>query len=486
QPFPDFSRHRNLPQRIAALGWATKVHLEAMVETEVVVISGGPAGYVAARRLGQLGVETVLVEREHLGGVCLNRGCIPTKALYAATSPLGKKEIYRGMGLDLEVRVDLPKLRAFLAEVVEKLRLGVQRVLSAAKVEVLHGEARLVGPKEVEVVGEGGVTRIAAKAVVLATGSAPIELPFLPFDGERVWSSDHALQLAKVPEKLVVVGGGVVGLELATVYRRLGAQVTVVEMLNGVLPGLGLSARAEAVLRQGLVRQGIEVRLQTTAVGLTKHGIVVRGQKEEELEAEVVLVAVGRRPRPAGLGLERAGVQEEKGFVRTDANFCAAPGVYAIGDLRGGPLLAHKASHEGLALAELLARRLRGQAQAGPENAGAVPWAVFTHPEVAMVGVPVDTPGLGLGRFPFSALGRAWAEGEPEGFLTLACDAAGKIVGAEIVGPHASELLAEVALAVEAGLSLHQLARTIHAHPTFAEAVWEAALVALGRPLHIL
>lgn len=458
----------------------------AMMETEVVVIGGGPAGYVAARRLGQLGVETVLVEREELGGVCLNRGCIPTKALYAATSPLGKKEIYRGMGLNLEVQVDLPRLRAFLAEVVGKLRLGVQRILSAAKVEVLRGEARLLGPKEVEVVGEGGVTRITAKAVVLATGSAPIELPFLPFDGERVWSSDHALRLPKVPEKLVVVGGGVVGLELATIYRRLGAQVTVVEMMEGVLPGLGLSARAEALLRQALVRQGIEVRLGTTAVGLTRHGIVVRGQREEELEAEVVLVAVGRRPRPAELGLERAGVQVEKGFVRTDASFRAAPDIYAIGDLRGGPLLAHKASHEALVLAELLAQELRGQTPVVPETPQTVPWAVFTQPEVARVGVPVDTPGLVLGRFPFSALGRAWAEGEPEGFVTLASDASGRIVGAEIVGPHASELLAEATLAVEAGLSLEQVAKTIHAHPTFAEAVWEAALVSLGRPLHIL
>lgn len=456
-----------------------------MTEAEVVVVGGGPAGYVTARRLGQLGVETVLVERDQLGGVCLNRGCIPTKALYAATAPLGKKEIYRHMGLNVEVQVDLPQLRAFLAEVVEKLRIGVQRILSASKVEIVHGEAHLVGPREVEVEAAGGTARIAARAVILATGSAPIELPSLPFDGERVWSSDHALRLPKVPEKLVVVGGGVVGLELATVYRRLGAQVTVVEMMNGVLPGLGLSSRAEAFLRQALARQGIEVRLGTTAVGLTKHGIVVRGQKEEELEAEAVLVAVGRRPRPAGLGLERAGVRVEKGFVQTDAGFRAASGIYAIGDLRGGPLLAHKASHEGLLLAEFLARELRGE-QVAPENSHAVPWAVFTQPEVALVGIPVDTPGLVLGRFPFGALGRAWAEGEPEGFVTLASDASGKIVGAEIVGPHASELLAEVALALGAGLSLDQVAQTIHAHPTFAEAVWEAALVSLGRPLHVL
>ncbi len=442
---------------------------------------------MAARRLGQLGIETVLVEKEFLGGTCLNRGCIPTKALYAATLPLGKKDTYAKMGIELAVRLDLQKLRGFLSEVVGKLREGVARILSASHVEVLFGQARVLGPGEVEVERNGHSERFRAKNIVLATGSAPLELPFLPFDGDRVWSSDHALWLPRIPEKLVVVGGGVVGLELATVFRRLGSQVTVVEMMEGLLPGLPLSRRAEAFLRQALAKQGIEVRLKTAAAGLTPAGLLVRqSSKEEEIPAETILVAVGRRPNTQGLGVEKLGLRLEKGFVSTDENFQAEKGVFAIGDVRGGAMLAHKASHEGLFLAEYLAAQIRGADF--PKNSApkAIPWTVFTQPEVAMVGLPVDSPGLRVGRFPFGALGRAWAEGEPEGFVSLAADDSGKIVGAEIVGPHASELIAEAALAVELGLSLEEVAQTIHAHPTFPEAIWEAALSALGRPLHIV
>lgn len=470
----------------SSYGSPDQVHFEAMAKTDVLVIGGGPAGYVAARRLGQLGLETVLVEREHLGGVCLNRGCIPTKALYAATLPLGKREIYERMGLSLEIHVDLGRLREFLGEVVGKLRDGIDRLLAGAGVGVLKGEGKLVGPSEVEVLQNSRSERIQARAIVLATGSAPMELPFLPFDGERVWSSDHALALPKIPERMVVVGGGAVGLELATVYCRLGAKVIVVEMMEGVLPGLSLSRRAEAFLRQALQRQGIEIRVQTKALGLTKNGLLVRGEREEEIEAEVIVVAVGRRPNSQGLGLENLGIRLEKGFVRTDENFQAASGIYAIGDLRGGLLLAHKASHEGLVLAEYLWARLRGKAPVEAEMPRAIPWAVFTFPEVAMVGAPLDTPGLKVAGFPFAALGRAQAEGEPQGFVSLACDENGRIAGAEIIGPQASELIAEVALAVELGIPVAELAKVVHAHPTFPEAIWEAALSVLGRPLHIL
>ncbi|MBC7109336.1 MAG: FAD-dependent oxidoreductase, partial [Methanomassiliicoccales archaeon] len=351
-----------------------------MAKTDVVVIGGGPAGYVAARRLGQLGVETILVEKEHLGGTCLNLGCIPTKTLYAATLPLGKTELYRRMGLDFSVRVDLPRLRAFLSQVVENLRSGVARLLAASKVEILRGEGRVLKPGEVEVISDSKTERIEAKAIVLAMGSAPVELSFLPFDGERVWSSDHALALPQIPERMAVVGGGVVGLELATVFRRLGAKITVVEMMDGLLPGLGLSRRGEAFLRQSLERQGIEIRLKTRAAGLTKGGLLVDGEKREEIEAEVILVAVGRRPLSQGLA--DLGLKLEKGFVVTDESFRAGPGIYAIGDLRGGALLAHKASHEGLLLAETLAAELRGETPA-TEKPKAIPWTVFTDPPVA-------------------------------------------------------------------------------------------------------
>ena len=254
-----------------------------MRTVEIAIVGGGPAGYVAARRLGQLGREVVLVEKEALGGVCLNRGCIPTKVLYSATEPLGRAEAFRRMGVEISAQVDLEHLRAWTSEVVATLRSGVEKLLTASGVEVLPGEATLRGPGRLLIRGEGE-EELSANVIVLATGSTPIELPGLPFDGERVWSSKDALSLPRVPEHLVVVGGGVIGLELATVYRRLGSQVTVVEMMEGLLPGVNLSRRGQAVLRQALRGQGIEVRLDTAAQGLSPSGIRVRtSQGEEEI-----------------------------------------------------------------------------------------------------------------------------------------------------------------------------------------------------------
>ncbi len=449
-----------------------------MDRVRVAVVGGGPAGYVAARRLGQLGVECVLIERAHLGGTCLNWGCIPTKALYAATQVLARKETYARMGVAVAVQVDLARLRAWVGEVVAQLRSGIEKLLAASKVEVVRGEASLAGPGKLRLRIAEREQELQAEAIVLATGSAPVELQGLPFDGERVWSSDHALALSKVPERLVVVGGGVIGLEMATIYRRLGSQVTVVEMMDTLLPGVGLSRRGEMFLRQALKKQGIEVRLGCRAEGLGAETLVVRtGSGTDEVPAEAVLVAVGRKPKLDGLGLETVPVHVDKGFVVTDARFQAAPGVYAIGDLRGGWLLAHKASHEGLLLAEQLAGR------EVPAHDFVVPQAIFTQPEVGWVG-QLEGPGFRVGRFPLGALGRAWAEGEPEGQVQVAADASGRLVGAEIIGPHASDLIAEAALAVQAGLTLEELAATVHAHPTFPEALWEAVLSAFGRPLH--
>ncbi len=495
-----------------------------MERTRVVVVGGGPAGYVAARRLGQLGVETVLVERGNLGGTCLNEGCIPTKALYAATAPLGRREAFARMGVDLDPQVDLARMRTWLEEIVQNLRGGIARLLAGAKVEVVFGEAVLSAPGRVRIRAPEGEREIAAEAIVLATGSSPIGLPGMPFDGERVWSSRDALRLPRVPERLLVIGGGVIGLELGTVYRRLGSEVAVVELLDWLLPGVGVSRRGEALLRRALAAQGIEVRLGARAERLTKGGAVIRtGSGEEEIPADVVLVAVGRKPRTADLGLEPVGAKTEKGFVVTNEEFAAGPGVYAIGDLRGGWMLAHKASHEGLLLAERLAagrrapavgggapgpdvadeagrcepnvgpegRRHNGLATAGfiPDARGGyvIPQAIFTQPEVALVGVPVDEAtggGFTVGRCPLGALGRAWAEGEVEGHFQIVADGEGRVVGAEIVGPHASDLIAEAALAIQTGRTVGELAETVHAHPTFPEGVWEAALAALGRPLH--
>lgn len=463
----------------------------AMERAQVVVVGGGPAGYVAARRLGQLGVETVLVEKRHLGGTCLNEGCIPTKALYAATAPLGHRATFARMGIALDAAVDLDRLRSWVGEVVDGLRGGVAKLLAGAKVEVVVGEATIAGPGRVRIRSGDGEREVGAQTIVLATGSRPVELPGFPFDGERVWSSSDALRLTRVPERLVVIGGGVIGLELGTVYRRLGSEVTVVELLDRLLPGVGLSRRGESVLRRALAAQGIGVRLGVRAERLTPHGIVVRsGAGEEEIPADAVLVAVGRRAATDSAGLDAVGVRMERGFAVTDERFAAAPGVYAIGDLRGGWMLAHKASHEGLLVAEeLAARGASSHVACGQEERveWAVPQAIFTQPEVALVGVPVDeaaAQGLRVGRFPLAALGRAWAEGEPEGHVQVVADPAGKVIGAEFVGAHASDLVAEATLAIQAGLTADALAETVHAHPTFPEGLWEAALALLGRPLH--
>ncbi|MBC7093464.1 FAD-dependent oxidoreductase [Candidatus Bipolaricaulota bacterium] len=496
-----------------------------MEHTRVAIVGGGPAGYVAARRLGQLGVDTVLVERRALGGVCLNEGCIPTKALYVATTPLGRTEAWATAGIALHPQVDLARLRAWLDKIVTNLRAGIEKLLSAVGVEVIPGEAALIGPGQLRIRRANREEMLAAQAIVLATGSAPIEVPGLPFDGERVWSSTDALNLPRVPEHLVVVGGGVIGLELATVYCRLGSHVTVVEMMDGLLPGLNLSRRGEALLRQALRRQGIELRLGAAAQGLTEDGVVVRSAAgTEEVPGDAVLVAVGRRPRPEGLGLEHAGIRPERGFVPTDQGFLAAPGIYAIGDLRGGALLAHKASHEGLLLAEWLAQPspMKGDAtgpleppssmkgegvghkgrrynngsvasgfipDVGAPDVGIIPQAIFTQPEVALVGLSPEAAAaqgieVRVGRCPLGALGRAWAEGELDGYFQVVADRGGRLLGAEIVGPHASDLIAEAALAIQAGLTLAELAQTVHAHPTFPEGLWEAALAALDRPLH--
>lgn len=474
-----------------SLPWVVRVRYTAsdMERTQVAVVGGGPAGYVAARRLGQLGVETVLVEKAHLGGTCLNEGCIPTKALYVATSPLGHKQAFARMGVSLEVNLDNERLRAWLAEVIEGLRDGVSMLLAGPKVSVLAGEAKIAGPGVVRVRTAEKEFDLGAEAIVLATGSSPVGLRGFSFDGERVWSSWDALLLSRVPERLVVIGGGVIGLELGTVYRRMGSEVVVVELLDRLLPGVGLSRRGESVVRRALTGQGIGVRLGARAERLTSTGVVISSAMgEEEIPADAVLVAVGRRPNTVGLGLETVGAKVEKGVVVTDERFSAAPGVYAIGDVRGGWLLAHKASHEGLLVAEQIAAQAEfSPVSSASEGGGLIPQAIFSQPEVALVGTPIDeaaSQSLRVGRFPFAALGRARAEGEIEGHFQIVADADGHVVGAEIVGPHASDLIAEATLAIQAGLSAQELAETVHAHPTFPEGLWEAALALLGRPLH--
>jgi dihydrolipoamide dehydrogenase len=463
---------------------------------DLIIIGSGPGGYVCAIRAAQLGMKVALVERRaragkvRLGGTCLNVGCIPSKALldsserfHDAGHTLGAHGIEAGA-----VRLDLARMMARKDAVVQGLVDGVAYLMKKNKVTVLAGTGTLVGPGTVEVSGEGAAPSThRATSVVLAMGSAPVELPFLKPDGKVVITSDHAIALERVPKRLVVVGGGVIGLELGSVWSRLGAEVTVVEFLPQILPFLDPDVAQEA--QKILAKQGLKFHLATKVTALERGGqtatlkATAKDGAELALEAEVVLVAVGRRPLSDGL--ERSGIAlDDKKRVRIDARFQTNhPGVYAIGDLVPGPMLAHKAEEEGVAVAEILA------GQHGEVDYRLIPNVIYTWPEIASVGLTeAEARARGevrVGRFPVSALGRARASGEIDGSVKIIADAkTDRVLGAAIIAPRASDLLAEITAVMAFGGSSEDIARTCHAHPTYGEGVKEAALVVLGRALH--
>jgi len=465
---------------------------EIATGTELLVIGGGPGGYVAAIRAAQLGIEVTLVEEEELGGICLNHGCIPSKALIYASRLFSRLPHLSEMGIEIEgVKLNMEKLQDWKEDVVKKLNSGVARLLKGHGVQVIKGRASFASPKKVVAESQQGTQAIEFKKCIIATGSRPIELPGLEFDGEVVLSSRHALKLREVPEELVVIGGGYIGLELGTVYARLGSRVTVVEMLDQLLPGTDLEL--VRVVERRLKRLGVKVHLSSKAKGLKrgKDGakLTLESPKGElELEAERVLLSVGRRPNTENLGLERAGVElGDGGFIRVDEGLRTSnPDIYAIGDVVGGPMLAHKASHEGLAAAAAAAGKPAGA------DWLAVPAVIFTDPEIAYVGLSekqAKEEGYEpmVGRFPFAALGRALTTGETEGFVKIIADKKTQLVlGVEIVGPEASNLISEAALAIELGARLEDIALTIHPHPTLPESLMEAAEAAMGKAIHIL
>jgi len=463
---------------------------------DVVVIGAGPGGYVCAIRAAQLGLKVACVEkRATLGGTCLNVGCIPSKAL------LQSSERFAGAYHDLAlhgvtvgaVGFDLGRMMARKDKVVADNVRGVEFLFKKNKVAWLKGTARLMGGGKLAVAGEDGAEQVAAaRHIVIATGSASIDLPGVAVDEKRILTSTGALALAAVPRHLVVIGGGYIGLELGSVWRRLGAQVTVVEFLDRLVPTM--DAEVARQFDRVLARQGLKFRLGTKVTGAEAAGAGVtltlepaKGGAAETLAADAVLVAVGRRPYTEGLGLEAAGVAlDERGRVKVDAHYAtSAPGIHAIGDVIAGPMLAHKAEEEGVALAELIA------GQAGHVNYEAIPGVVYTWPEVAAVGrTEEELKAAGIaykaGKFPFTANGRARANGMTEGFVKILADAASdRILGAHILGPDAGTLIAELALAIEFGASAEDVARTSHAHPSLNEAVKEAALAVAGRALHI-
>ncbi len=462
--------------------------------TDLIVIGAGPGGYVAAVRAAQLGLKTAVVEKEaQLGGVCLNRGCIPSKALLDSSEffDLARNELAAHGVKTGRVTLDLTAMMARKDQVVADLTTNVRKLLERHKVKILHGTARLVAADQVEVRGaDGQPQRLSARFILLATGSAPVELPGLAFDGERVIDSSAALQLTRVPKHLGIVGGGYIGLELGSVWRRLGAQVTVIEMLPAI--GTGLDGQIARTLDRILRKQGLEFKLGTRVQRAEVQGqkVVVSVEKEErseELTFDRLLVSVGRRPLIQDLGLEALGLalDGETGRLPVDEHFqTRVPGVYAIGDLIAGPMLAHKASAEGIAAVEGMTGRH------GDVNYDAIPSVIYTYPETACVGLTeqqVKERGIPycVGAFPMTGNGRARCLGQTDGLVKLIAHAkTDRVLGVHIIGARAAEMIGECVLALEFGASSEDIARTVHGHPTFAEALQEAALAVRNCATH--
>ena len=466
-----------------------------MRTTDVVVIGAGPGGYVAAIRAAQRGKKVVCVEREKLGGVCLNVGCIPSKALIHASTVVDRAHDAGDMGISLgPISVDIQKLVAWKQKVVDRLTGGVSLLFKHHKVEHVAGEATFVTPTRIAVKSSAGVEEIEAKDVIIATGSRPIELPAFKVDGVHVLGSTEALALAAIPKKILVIGGGYIGLEIGTFLRKLGTEVIVVEATPSLLPGQ--DPDLVAVVHRGLKKRKVDIQLESLALRWEKvEGAATGGVRvfvktpkgEKTFDVDWVLSTVGRRPNSEDLGLEKIGVKVEKGFIGVnEKRQTNVPHVYAIGDVAGQPMLAHKASREGIVAAEVIAG-LPAEA-----DYRCVPAVIFTDPEIASVGLTeAEAKAKGyepvIGKFPFTANGRALSMGEAEGFAKIVADKKTDLVlGLHIVGPHASEIIAEGALAIEMGARVEDIAATIHAHPTLPEAVMEAAEAVHGLAIHAI
>ena len=462
---------------------------------DLVVIGGGPGGYVAAIRAAQLGLKTACVEmRGALGGTCLNVGCIPSKHLLHASHAFEEaSHDFAKLGVMVEgVSVDLKQMMASKDEVVTGLTQGIEFLFKKNKVDYVKGRGRIVAKGRVVATDDkGGETTLETKNILIATGSETTPLPGVEIDEKKIVSSTGALELKKIPKKLIVIGGGVIGLEMGVVWRRLGAEVEVVEFLDKILPTM--DGEVSKQMQRTLKKQGFKFRLGAKVTGAkkTRAGVTLtvepaKGGDAEEIKADVVLVAIGRRPYTEGLGLEELGVEMDRGKVRIDSHYRSnVEGIWAIGDVVDGPMLAHKAEDEGVVVAEIMA------GQAGHIDYDCIPNVVYTWPEVASVGrteEQLKEQGIAYrsGKFPFQANSRARAAGGGEGFVKILADAeTDQVLGCHIVGPDAGTLIAEVALAMEFGASSEDIARTCHAHPTLNEAVKEAALAVDKRPIHM-
>ncbi|MFD2617003.1 dihydrolipoyl dehydrogenase [Terrilactibacillus laevilacticus] len=463
---------------------------EFTTEVDTVVIGAGPGGYVAAIRAAQLGQSVIIIEKEHLGGVCLNVGCIPSKALLNASHRYEQAKESEVMGITTEnVTVDFAKLQEWKGSVVGKLTSGVAGLLKANKVEVVEGEALFVEPDEVRVNHGYESTRYKFNNCIIATGSSPIELPNFKWS-DRVLSSTGALAIKERPNKIVVIGGGYIGVELSTAFAGFGTEVVILEGSKSILPLF--EKKLTAIVKKNLKKKGVVIHTEALAQGVVEspNGVTVTAEikgEEVKIDADYLLVTVGRKPNTADLGLDMAGVEmTERGLIKVDKQGRTnVSHIFAIGDVVAGPALAHKASYEAKVAAEAIS------GQASEIDYLAIPSVVFSEPEIATVGLSESEAKeqgyeVQVGQFPFAANGRALSLDATEGFTKLITRKEdGLILGAQIVGTGASDMIAELGLAIEAGITAEDIALTIHAHPTLGEITMETAEVALGMPIHI-
>lgn len=467
---------------------------------DVCVIGAGPGGYVTAIRSAQLGLKTCIVEREFLGGVCLNVGCIPSKAMISAAEFLHQIQNHsEAMGIQIEsVKLNMKKLRSWKQSVSDKMSQGVSQLLKGHKVQVIRGRGHFThsksqGPPTLEVTSKDSIQQVNAKNYVVATGSRPISIPGFEFDEKHILSSTGALDLEAVPKKLVVIGGGYIGLEIGGYLNKLGCQVTVLEAGSALLADF-VEPDVIAVVKRRMEKEGVDFQFKARAKSYKKSKAKLKVMaevqgKNKEFECTKVLVTVGRQPNSDEMGLKELGmVLDDRGFIMVDAQRRTnIPRVYAIGDIAGAPMLAHKASHEGILVAENIAGKNRAY------DAKTVPAVIFTNPEIASAGwtekecQDAGYTELKIGKFPFAANGKAVSLQATEGFVKMIADAKTHLLlGVHIVGPEASNLISEAALAIEMGARLEDIASTIHPHPTLGETLMEAAEVTLGHGIHII
>ena len=460
---------------------------------QATIIGGGPGGYVCAIRLAQLGIKTACIEsRETLGGTCLNIGCIPSKSLLNLSENFHKVKNFSKIGIEVgEVKLNLKKMMQSKDKAVTNLTKGVEFLFKKNKVTYFKGTGKLKSSSEITIIDkENKETNIQSDNIIISTGSEPLSLPGIEFDEEKIISSTGALSLKSVPNKMVVVGGGYIGLEMGSVWSRLGSEVHVVEFLDHITPGMDKEISNEFM--KILNKQGLNFHLKTKVEKIlkSKNGVIIETSDKEgkkiKFESDVVLISVGRKAYTKNLNLEKVGIQlDEKKRIKVNKNYQTnIKNIYAIGDVIEGPMLAHKAEEEGIAVAELIS------GQSGHVNYEVIPAVVYTTPEVASVGKTEEQlkekdQKYKIGKFPFMANSRAKAIDETDGFVKILADATtDKVLGVHLIGPHAGELIAEMAIAMEFGASSEDIARTCHAHPTFSEAVKEAALSVEKRQIH--